>query len=180
MTEQEYLEEDEYERPRKSAGKRDAEALQDLGKTLIELPAKSLARVPLPEILANAIALYKTLPTREAKRRQLQYIGKIMRGLEADPIKAAVAELEKDSMQQVARFKRFEAMRDKLIELGDEALGDIIARYPEADRQKFRQLARQAKQQRGANTPPVAARQIFQYLKELDEAVRANKLDELE
>jgi len=110
----------------------------------------------MPEILANAIALYKTLPTREAKRRQLQYIGKVMRGIDAEPIKAAVEALEQDSRQQVALFKRLETMRDRLIELGDDAIGDIVTRYPEADRQKLRQLARQGRQQRdAANTPQV-------------------------
>ena len=160
---------DTDDRPSRSQLKREAEALQDIGRALVELPQAKLDRIELPDKLREAIDLARRITAHGGKRRQMQYIGKLMRGLDAEPIRARLEAMQQADRRAAQRFHLLEELRDKLIAEGDEALGDLLDRYPHADRQHLRQLIRQAQQERDRNKPPASARSLFRYLRELDE-----------
>ena len=153
----------------KSEIKRDAEELKRLGAELVDLGKNSLDKIPLDERLRTEIELAQRIK-KEGRRRQLQLIGKLLRSIDVEPIRVALDKLKNRHNQQVALFHKLEMLRDRLIEQGDEAMGDVIALYPDADRQQLRSMIRNAQKEKAGNKPPKSARQIFQYLRELAEA----------
>ncbi len=150
----------------KSEIKRDAEALKQLGEKLVNLTKTNLEKIPLEENILDAIALAQRLQ-KEAKRRQLQYIGKLLRQIDAEPIQEALDKIENKHNHQQALLHKLELLRDELIAKGDEALSNVLNDYPYADRQHLRNLIRAAQKEQAQNKPPKAYREIFQYLKEL-------------
>ena len=153
----------------KSEIKRDAEELKRLGAELVDLGKNALEKIPLDEELLAAIELAQRIK-KEGRRRQLQLIGKMLRARDVDPIRQALDKLKNRHNQQVALFHKLEALRDRLIEQGDEAMNEVITLYPHADRQQLRSMIRNAQKEKAGNKPPKSARQIFQYLRELAEA----------
>jgi ribosome-associated protein len=153
----------------KSEIKRDAEALKDLGAEMVDLGKNALDRIPLDEDLRAAIELAQKIK-KEGRRRQLQLIGKMLRQRDVDPIRQALDKLKNRHNQQVSLFHKLEALRDRLVEEGDDVIPSILDLYPAADRQQLRSLVRNAQKEKAANKPPKAYRQIFQYLRELAEA----------
>lgn len=153
----------------KSEIKRDAEELKRLGAELVDLGKNALEKIPLDEQLLAAIELAQRIK-KEGRRRQLQLIGKMLRSRDVEPIRQALDKLKNRHNQQVALFHKLEAMRDRLIEKGDEAMNEVLTLYPHADRQQLRTMIRNAQKEKAANKPPKATRQIFQYLRELAEA----------
>mgnify|MGYP001072792240 FL=1 len=154
----------------KSEIKRDAEELKRLGAELVDLGKNSLDKIPLDERLRNEIELAQRIK-KEGRRRQLQLIGKLLRSMDVEPIRIALDKLKNRHNQQVALFHKLEMLRDRLIDEGDEAMADVIALYPQADRQQLRSMIRNAQKEKVGNKPPKSARQIFQYLRELAETV---------
>ena len=158
--------------PSKSARKREMHELQALGTRLTQLPIGQLEQVPFSDPrLREAIYEARAMKQRGALRRQLQFIGKLMRGIDPIPIQNALAKFDRTHQASQARFHRLEQLRDQLLSQGDAALDTLLAAYPSADRQHLRQLRRQydphgprAKEQ---------ARKIFRYLRELDDAVES-------
>lgn len=150
----------------KSEIKRDAEALKKLGVELVNLSKNEIAKIPLDEDLLYAIELAQKIK-KEGYRRQIQYIGKLLRSRDIEPITLALDKLKNRHNQQVALFHRLEKLRDELIETGDAE--SIMGLFSSADRQQLRTLARLAKKELSANKTPKTARQIFQYLKDLSE-----------
>ncbi|MFH8135295.1 ribosome biogenesis factor YjgA [Pantoea osteomyelitidis] len=153
----------------KSEIKRDAEELKRLGLELVELGKNSLDRIPLDEQLRAEIELAQRIK-KEGRRRQLQLIGKLLRARDVEPIRLALDKLKNRHNQQVALFHKLESLRDRLIEQGDDAMAEVIALYPQADRQQLRSMIRNAQKEKAGNKPPKTSRQIFQYLRELAEA----------
>ncbi|MDO5053697.1 ribosome biogenesis factor YjgA [Pasteurella oralis] len=149
----------------KSEIKRDAEALKKLGEKLVNLNKAKLDKIPLEDKLLEAIELAQRLQ-KEAKRRQLQYIGKLLRNIEVEPIQEALDKLENKHNQQQALLHKLEMLRDTLID-NDDAFTQFLDQHPEADRQHLRHLIRSAQKEKAQNKPPKAYREIFQYLKEL-------------
>lgn len=154
----------------KSEIKRDAEELKRLGAELVDLGKNSLDKIPLDERLRTEIELAQRIK-KEGRRRQLQLIGKLLRSIDVEPIRTALDKLKNRHNQQVALFHKLEMLRDRLIEEGDEVMTDVLALYPQADRQQLRSMIRNAQKEKAGNKPPKSARQIFQYLRELAEAV---------
>lgn len=154
----------------KSEIKRDAEELKRLGAELVDLGKNSLDKIPLDERLRTEIELAQRIK-KEGRRRQLQLIGKLLRSIDVEPIRIALDKLKNRHNQQVALFHKLEMLRDRLIDEGDEAMTDVIALYPQADRQQLRSMIRNAQKEKAGNKPPKSARQIFQYLRELAETV---------
>nr|WP_113865380.1 ribosome biogenesis factor YjgA [Brenneria salicis]NMN93152.1 ribosome-associated protein [Brenneria salicis ATCC 15712 = DSM 30166]RBP65232.1 ribosome-associated protein [Brenneria salicis ATCC 15712 = DSM 30166]RLM31729.1 hypothetical protein BHG07_04240 [Brenneria salicis ATCC 15712 = DSM 30166] len=152
----------------KSEIKRDAEALKALGAELVELGKNALEKIPLDDDLRAAIELAQRIK-KEGRRRQLQLIGKLLRARDPEPIQAALDKLKNRHNQQVALFHKLELLRDRLVTEGDDAIPDILALCPHADRQQLRSLVRNAQKEQAANKPPKSTRQIFQYLRELSE-----------
>lgn len=153
----------------KSQLKRESHALQSMGEELVKLPAAKLAKIPMPDELAEAVALARKIKARGGLKRQLQYIGKVMRNIDAEPIEQALANLKDAAGKEAAKFHRLEQWRDRLVEEGDTALGELLDAFPEADRQHLRQLIRNAQREAAKHKPPKSAREIFRYLRGLTE-----------
>ena len=156
--------------PSKSARKREMTALQKLGETLMALPADQLAQVPLSKGLREAFELAKNIKQREAKRRQLQFIGKLMRAENHAEISAAMTRMDDDNRLFRQRFQQLEKIRDELID-NESALEALLDGHPELDRQHLRQLIRQARKQASSKdqAPEKASakrRKLFEYLRE--------------
>jgi len=150
----------------KSELKREMTALQKLGEELVNLPAAKLEKIPMDEVLEDAVMLARRLKNREGKRRQLQYIGKIMRNIDSDAIKKKIESFHHQSQSFRQIHHKLEQWRDRLIDEGDTAISDLLNTHPELDRQHLRQLVRQAKKEASQNKPPAASRKIFKYLRE--------------
>ena len=131
----------------KSEIKRDAEALKKLGEKLVELTPAKLDKIPLDD--------------------NLQYVGKLLRNTDVEPIQEALDKIENKHLQQQVVLHKLELLRDELIEQGDTALTRLLNDYPQADRQQLRNLIRSAKKEKEQNKPAKAYRELFQCLKEI-------------
>ena len=150
----------------KSEIKRDAEDLKQLGEKLVNLTKANLTKVPLDDSLKDAIELAQRLQ-KEARRRQLQYIGKLLRSIDAEPIREALEKIENKHNQQQAMLHKLEILRDELVAKGDVALTDLLNEHPSADRQQLRNLIRAAQKEKEQNKPSKAYREIYQILQTL-------------
>ena len=133
--------------PSRSDLKRESTELQKLGESLLTLRADLMQRLQLPEQLVEALAEARRITNFEGRRRQMQYVGKLMRGLDEDTLQAirdALDEQRQGSAGEALALHRAEQWRDKLIE-SDEALQEWLAAYPETDTQQLRALIRQAR-----------------------------------
>jgi ribosome-associated protein len=146
----------------KSARKREAQRLKNLGQQLADLNDEQRAALPLPANLAKAVADYREITSHEAKRRQGQYIGRLMRGIDVTELERALANLTRSS--GLARFEHHEAerWRESLI-AEDEALIDYIRRYRATNRQQLRALI---KTTRTRPDDAAAFRALFRYLRD--------------
>lgn len=152
--------------------KRELHALQDLGARLTTLKPELIAKLPLTDGLRKALAEAPKHTANAAKKRHVQFIGKLMRDQDIDAILALVEQVDASTRQYNERFHALERWRDRLLGGDDEVLDSFVAEYPDADRQHLRQLVRQAQQESARNKPPTAARKIFKYIRELDETKR--------
>jgi ribosome-associated protein len=151
----------------KTQRKKDMHALQALGAELVALAESHLAMLTLPEHLGAAVREAKRITSHEGKRRQLQYIGRLMREVDAEPIREQLAAIIGHSAQEAARHRRLEALRERL--LGDDAaLTDYVASHAGADSQALRALIRNARREQKEGLPPRAFRELFRTLKSLD------------
>lgn len=151
----------------KSQRKRDMHALQALGQQLVELPKEQFEKITLEESLRDAIIDARHIRQHGARKRQLQYIGKIMRSIDADPIQEQLNTIQGHSSQAIQALHNIERWRDRLLEEGDNALEELVKQHPQADRQYLRQLLRNAQKETLANKAPKSARALFRYLREL-------------
>jgi len=151
----------------KTQRKKEMHALQALGATLVELAAAQLDELELPEELAAAVREAKRIRSHEGRRRQLQYIGRLMREVDAEPIRAQLDAIAGQSAEAAARHRRLEALRERL--LGDDgALTDYVASHAGADLQELRTLIRNARREQQEGRPPRAYRELFRLLKALE------------
>ncbi len=154
----------------KTAVKKEMLALQELGEALVKLSEGELATIPIDDdMLAEAIATARRIKHREGLRRQMQYIGKLMRKSDTEHIEKAYQKLINGRKEQARKFHELEQWRDALIEKGANAIQEVIERYPNADRQHLRQLIAQANKEKANNKPPASSRKLFRYLRELEE-----------
>jgi ribosome-associated protein len=155
------------QRPSKSERKREVLALQELGEALVELPQAQLAQIPLEPILADAIASARSIKSREAKRRQLQYIGRIMCEVDIQPIQDALNKIKHKDQKIKTQFHQVERWRDELVTTGDVKVQEFIEKFPQADRQLIRQLIRKAQQDKATSKNSGAETELFRYLREI-------------
>ena len=151
----------------KSQLKREMTALQDVGEELVGLTASQLAQFDLPENLHDAIVAARNIGQRGARKRQLQYIGKLMREIDAEPILKALEVIKNPGREAAEQLHRVERWRDRLLAQGDAALQELLVKYPGIDRPHLRQLIRKAEAEKAAEQTPRAARLLFEYLREL-------------
>jgi ribosome-associated protein len=149
----------------KTKRKQEMHELQALGAALVELPESQLSGLSLESKLHEAVLAARRMKSHEAKRRQLQYIGKLMRGVDPEPIRQRLATIEGHSAQASAQHRRLEAWRERLL-AGDEALTEFAAAFPAADLQALRSLLRNARKEMKEGKPPRAYREVFRLLKE--------------
>ena len=163
---QEFNDQEFDDLPSKTRLKQDMEYLQSLGERLATLPAKEWQNLDLPEALIDALKEAKRLTSHGAIRRQKQYIGKLMRHDEPEPIEALLAKIDGQSDEHNGWLHRLERLRTQL--LADEnALEDLLDEAPQADIQHLRQMIRQARKEQAQHSAPRQYRALFQYLKEL-------------
>jgi len=154
-------------RPSKTKQKEAMHELRDLGAELVELSVGQLKRIKLPENIYDAVRDCQKITAHGARRRQVAYLGKLMRGVDDEPIRAGLAMLRGESSAETARLHRLERFRTRLLE--DEAvLAEIAALWPTVDLQHLRTLRRNALKEQENNKPPKNFRAIFQVLQELD------------
>ena len=158
---------DEDRGPSKSSIKREMHALQAIGEELVALSPERLKKVPLPDNLRDAVNEAQRISKHGARRRQLQYIGKLMRSVEVEPIVAQLEAFKGVSKAEVARQHRLERLRDDFL-ADEKRIGDIAQQWPDADLQHLRVLRRNALKEREANKPPRAYRELFRVLRDLD------------
>jgi ribosome-associated protein len=158
--------EDDYG-PSRTQMKRESDALQKLGEELLELPDSRLAAIAMPDILRFALRDAKKITAHGGRRRQLQYIGKLMRQVEPEPYQQAVAAFKLGHAQDQLRLHQLEALREELI-ASDEALQRYIAEHPSVDVQQLRSLIRSARKDAAAQPESRSGRgfrELFQFLK---------------
>jgi len=156
------------ERPSKSARKRAAHEAQDLGEALVELGDAELDALKLPEALAEAIRAARRINSRAAAVRQRQYIGKLMRGVDPQPIRAALAARRAPAARESERFRRTESWRERLLAPGAEALEELARHHPDIDLGEWQRLVGAARAERGrTGTGGAAARELFRALRAL-------------
>ncbi len=150
----------------KSQLKRESHAIQDLGKKLVALPAEQLARIPLDDQVLDAIHLaHRIQNKRSALKRHYQYLGKLLRARDIDPITAALGRLEQEGQQSIQRHHRAERWRDRIVDEGSDAIECLLAELPGADRQKLRQLMRNHQQAKSDVKRTQHYRQLYQEIK---------------
>lgn len=157
--------------PSRSEKRRNALDILKLAGQLMELPPSRIPKLNLPEDIVEEIGRTRKITAHIARKRQLAYLAKQMRKHGDEAFVDARAELGEDrdrQRQEAAHVHRLEAAREKLLEGGDEALGELFDRHPGLDRQHLRSLVRQAKTEREGNKPPHAFREIYRILKELE------------
>ncbi len=155
-------------RPSKTRRKQDSHELQDLGLALTELPADRLDALPLSENLLDAVRTWKQTRTHEGKRRQMQYIGKLMRAVDAEPIRHAVTEMQLGRAKDALALHEAERWRAELI-ASDDATTRWMAAHPGSDAQQLRSLVRSARKD-AALVPERrsgrAYRELFQFIRQ--------------
>jgi ribosome-associated protein len=162
------------DRPSKTRRKKDMHELQSLGEELVELNADRLASVQLPEELRDAVEEARRIKSREGRRRQLQYIGRLMREVDPEPIREKLAGWAGQSREQTAREHEIAAWRERLIE-DDAAFTALSSRCPNADFQRLRTLARNARADRTAGRPPRHYRELYRALRDAFDAKPAEE-----
>jgi ribosome-associated protein len=170
----------EYERPSKSELKRQMNDLQKLGEQLVAEPRDRVKRVPMPEELREAILMCQSITNHEGRRRQLQFVGKMMRKLDEEEVAVIQRTIESwkgTSKAEAAALHALERRREKLL-TDDKALTQLLEEHPHLDVQHLRTLIRNARKEQAENKPPKAYREIFQILKDLAKQPKAAAAEE--
>ncbi|MGB5261081.1 MAG: ribosome biogenesis factor YjgA [Gammaproteobacteria bacterium] len=153
----------------KSQRKRELQALKDLGLKLLDFSDDSLRQLDLPEKLLEALLTAKKITSNSARKRQLSYVGKLMKEIDPAPVAAIVAAREHQHQTSTREFHLLETLRERLLLEGDAALPEVLAHFPLTDRQHLRKLVRQARSEQAHGQPPGASRRLFRYLRDLQE-----------
>lgn len=164
-------------RPSKTRRKREMSALQQLGERLVGLPAARLAQLPLSERMHDAILEAGRITSREARRRQLQYIGRLMRDADAEAISSQLSEWDRGTAKSTARFHAVERWRTRLLDQ-DDALTQFLREFPTANIQHMRSLIRAARKEAAQNASLSPGREpqrrhyraLFQEIRQVIEA----------
>ncbi|MFT5483962.1 MAG: ribosome-associated protein [Halieaceae bacterium] len=169
MTTNEDWSEEELTPPSKSELKREMLALQNLGEKIVAMDHGTFTAFSIPdEDLRDAIIVARRINSREGRRRQLQYIGKLMRYTDTQVLQQGLDSISLGHREESHRFHELEELRDRAIKDGLAGVEEIMNQHPLADRQHLRSLIQQALREKKASKPPSAARKLFRYLKDLE------------
>ncbi|MFV1922021.1 MAG: ribosome biogenesis factor YjgA [Methylotenera sp.] len=157
----------------KTQRKAEADQLQQIGKSLVALPIEKVKQLQLPEALYEAILEAKRISSNGAIRRQMQYIGRLMRDIDPTPIVEQLAKWEGKNQEENARFHALERWRDRLISeaatSSNEALQAFVTQYPNDEIQRLRHLIRNAHHEQSNNKSPKSTRELFKLLRDITE-----------
>ena len=153
-------------RPSKSQRKRDMDALQVLGGELVGLSADQLARIELPERLFEAVVEAQRISSFEGRRRQLQYIGKVMRDVDAAPIRARLDACKGRASEDTAQQRLIERWRERLL-AEESALAEFAAAHAGCDLQNLRSLIASVRRDRAENRPTKQYRMLFRAIRDV-------------
>jgi ribosome-associated protein len=156
----------EPERPSKTQRKREMEALQQIGVELVQLNADQLAQIELPEILLEAVREGQRIRDFEGRRRQMQYIGRLMREVDPDPIRARLAQWSGVAGEQTALQHRAERWRRRLLD-EEGALASFAIEYPRSDLQHLRSLVASVERDKASGRPPRNYRELFRVVRDI-------------
>jgi ribosome-associated protein len=159
--------ETEQQRQSKSARKRESASLQELGVKLSALPDQEIKDLDLPENLFIALRALRRLPSHGAQVRQRQYIGKLMREIDPEPVLAKLAERKQRHDVEIRQFQQIERWRDRLLSDDAEAVDAFLEEIPTADRATLVRLIEKAGRERAEQRSPVGARELFAYLRQM-------------
>ena len=159
--------ETEEQRLSKSARKREAASLQELGVKLSALPDQEIKALDLPENLFVALRDLRRLPSHGAQVRQRQYIGKLMRQIDPEPVLAKLAERKHRHDLEIRHFQQIERWRDRLLSEPADGLKELLQEYPHADRAILSKLLEKSERERVEQRSPVGARELFAFLRQL-------------
>jgi ribosome-associated protein len=151
----------------KSARKREAASLQELGVKLSALPDQEIKALDLPDNLFIALRDLRRLPSHGAQVRQRQYIGKLMRDIDPQPVLAKLAERKQRHDLEIRHFQQIERWRDRLLSEPAAGLDDLLREYPHVDRATLTKLLDKAEKERLEQRSPVGARELFAFLRQL-------------
>ena len=151
--------------PSRSQLKRDSQELRDMGAQLVQMPNAHLDKIAMDNTLLAAIKEARRLKSNDARRRQIQYIGKLMRNMDLTEIRHSVEKLNHQSQTFRQYFAMLEQWRDRLIDEGNDAIEEFLTAFPNADRQQIRNLSRQA----GREKTGSAKTKLFKYLKQISD-----------
>lgn len=156
---------DDFDGPSRGQRKRDAQAYAELGDELIELPPAELDTIELDEKLRDAIDLARSITAHGGKARQRQYVAKLLRKTDVEPIRAALEARAQASRQAARDFHRLEAWRDRLVAEGEPAVAALLASHPRLDAARLRSLVADARRERAEGRSPAFARELFRWLR---------------
>ena len=159
--------ETEEQRLSKSARKREAASLQELGVQLSALPDQEIKALGLPDTLFVALRDLRRLPSHGAQVRQRQYIGKLMRAIDPEPVLAKLAERKQRHDKEIRHFQQIERWRDRLLSEPEAGVAELLEAYPDADQSALQRLLEKAARERIEQRSPVGARELFAFLREL-------------
>jgi ribosome-associated protein len=159
--------ENEEQRLSKSARKREAANLQELGVQLSALPDQEIKALGLPETLFVALRDLRRLPSHGAQVRQRQYIGKLMRSIDPEPVLAKLAERKQRHDLEIRHFQQIERWRDRLLSEPAVGVDELLQAYPQVDRSALLKLLDKAERERAEQRSPVGARELFAFLRQL-------------
>ncbi|MBI5665376.1 MAG: DUF615 domain-containing protein [Nitrospirae bacterium] len=154
-------------RKSKTQKKKEALSLQELGERLVKMPPEQLDDIGLPGEIYEAVQFAKTIKSHGAYRRQMQYIGALMRKIDTVPIVEALNNIEQGYYKRTLTFKEIENWRDELLAGNEELIDEILIKCPDADRIKIAQLVQTALKEKEHNNPPRASRVLFRYLRDI-------------
>jgi ribosome-associated protein len=157
----------EDEIPSKTRKKAQMHALQKLGIELVDLSKERLATMQLPETLVEAVREAQRITAHEGRRRQMQYIGRLMREIDPAPIQEKLDAWRGQSKAEIARQHGMERLRDKLI-ADDSALTEFAQKHPQVDLQALRNLIRNARKEAAEGRPPKSYREIFKVIRDAE------------
>ena len=151
----------------KSARKREAASLQELGVKLSALPDQELKSLDLPDSLFTALRDLRRLPSHGAQVRPRQYIGKLMRAIDPEPVLAKLAERKQRHDLEIRHFQQIERWRDRLLSEREAAVEDLLQEFPSAERATLMRLLDKAERERLEQRSPAGARELFAFLRQL-------------
>ncbi|MBW1896447.1 MAG: DUF615 domain-containing protein [Deltaproteobacteria bacterium] len=141
--------------------------MQKLGEQLVALPPEQLEKIDVQEELLEAVIFARKTKKRGAKRRQMQYIGALMRNIDPEPIRRALENMRLGDLHKARTFKKIEQWRDAIIAGNEQIIEEILSNCPDAERQRLTQLARNARKSTETEKGVKASRVLFRYLKEI-------------